>query len=426
MKLRSILQIVLILFACNAGFSQSLDWMNDITVFGSAADERLPAIAIMANSGEIRVLCTRGDSLVSGKLSLDAGSHWSIAADLPVPGATRPCACADDEFAYVLLWSPGSGDRILYRFPPRGNDWGAAAQVSVVPDRTQPVYSVCMATDYEFQPDDPYLNVCWMENNIQTGQVAGWFVQSRDRGSTVRQETRVFEGRVLELDDAQVSMAAAWVEDQERILVATSLDRPGSVPHQIRLFVSEDQGGIWNEGFIVDGTSADQSAAAIAAFEDIVLLSYVQRTAAGEPGDVMLSYSLDAGATFTPPIAVAGTALDEYSPHVAISGAEGRFWITYLAGEVNSDSATVYVREGFLQIPGELGPAIMLSGEIAAVRHGGMAISSGPLGAAAAWTARFPLGDTDVCFDASWRTARISDSPPSIARSMEWRVYPNP
>ena len=404
--------------------AQPLDWLQDVTVFGTTGNETAPAIAVMPSSGEIRAWCVCDETQVVGKLSLNGGTTWGEAASRDVSAAVRVCGCSDEQFAYVLAWTPTSGERNLWRFSPHENSWNSARQIAVAPDRIRPIYAACVATDCEFQPVDPYLNVCWVDSGVQTSYVQGWFAQSRDQGLTMRGESMVFEGRVVETACAHVSMATAWDDDREMMFIATTLDRPGSIPHQIRLFASEDEGDSWGEGVLVDATTFDQTEPSIAAYEQFLLVAYTRRVFAGQQGDIFYTYSMDAGSTFATPRTAAAAESNEHTPRAAISGAAGTFSVLYLA-ETDSNGATVLVRDGLLSSPDELTPAAQVSGEGEAAQNGELTAAAGPLGVAALWTRRFPLGDTDVCFDASWRAAS-SEFRPAPSISSVTGCYPNP
>lgn len=405
-------------------YAQPLDWLQDNTVFGTTGNETTPAIAIVPITGEIRAWCVCDESQIVGKLSLNAGATWSEAAIRDDSAIVRVHTCADEQFVYLFSWNQENGQRTLWRFSPRENHWSSARQLPVALGRVHPMYAACVVTDYEFQPDDPYLNICWIDSSAQNGYVQGWFAQSRDQGQTVRSETMIFEGRIIGEERAQVSMATAWDNDRERMFIATSLDRPGSIPHQIRLHVSEDEGVSWSESPLIDATTYDQTDPSVAAYGQFVLISYVRRTLADQPGDIFYTYSVDAGSTFVAPRALLASPLDEHTPRAVIAGVLGTFSVLYMA-DTDSNGATVYVRDGLLSAPDELSSPIMVSGEGEAVGQGGLTVATGSQGTAALWTRQFPLGDTDVCFDASWRIASSTSTPMPAAVSITGS-YPNP
>ncbi|MDD5087405.1 MAG: hypothetical protein PHI18_01225 [bacterium] len=404
--------------------AQPLDWFQDVTVFGTTGNEGAPAIAIIPTTGVIRAWCVCDESNIIGKLSLNGGSTWSEAACRDTSAPVRATACSDGQFAYVLEWNPARGARNLWRFPSGDNSWNSARQITIAPDRVHPVYAACAATDFEFQPVDPYLNVCWVDSGVLAGYVQGWFAQSRDRGLTMNGESMIFEGRVSPEAQACVSMATAWNEDRETMFIATSLDRPGSIPHQIRLFASENEGGSWNESEFVDATTFDQTEPSLAAYEQFLLIVYTRRVIVGQQSDIFYTYSVDAGSTFAVPRALASDVSAEHSPRAVVSGTMGMFSVFYVT-ETDSGGATVCVREGLLSTPHELAQAVMISGAGEAEETGDLAVVSGPQGAAALWTRRFPLGDTDVCFDAAWRTSSSAVRPVPSAAGITG-CYPNP
>lgn len=423
-KMTRVIHLIYLLTASVSASAQPLDWYNDVTVFGTTGNETAPALTIFPVSGEIRAWCVSDETQLVGKFSLNGGTTWSAATIREISESARMSACSDGQFAYLLSWAPTSGERILWRFSPREDSWNSAHQIAIAPDRMRPIYAACAVTDYEFQSADPYLNLCWVDSSDQAGVVQGWFAQSRDRGLTVRAEQMIFSGRVTETDFACVSMTTAWYDDCEQMFIATTLDRPGSIPHQIRLFASEDEGDSWSEGAFVDATTFDQTEPSIAAFGEFVLVAYVRRTIAGQQGDIYYSFSLDGGSTFFAPQTVAIGQSHEHSPRTVIASELGTFFILYIT-EIDSSAATVFVREGWLSSPEELTPATSVSGAGEAMGQGGLATATGPQGVAAMWTRSFPLGDTDVCFDASWRSASTSlRTTPSEVGIIG--CYPNP
>jgi len=418
------IRIAFLLAASACAMSQPLDWHNDVTVFGTTRNEIAPALAVLPVSGEIRAWCVCDETRLAGKLSLNGGTTWSGAENWESSGLVRMSACSDEQFAYLLSWISSNGDRTLWRFSPRENSWDSANRITVAPDRMRPTYAACIVTDCEFQSADPYLNVCWVDSGGSVGVVQGWFAQSRDQGLTVRAEQMIFTGRVVEMEFAHVSMATAWNNDRERMFIATTLDRPGSIPHQIRLYVSEDEGDSWTDTTVVDATTFDQTEPSIAASGEFVLVAFVRRTIAGQQGDIFYSYSIDGGSTFTLPQAVAAGQMHEHSPRAVVAGELGTFSILYIA-ETDSSGGTVYAREGWILSPDELSPVTMVSGAGEVEGQGGLAVAVGPLGVAAMWTRRFPLGDTDVCFDASWRSASTAIQSVPLETGII-SCYPNP
>ena len=420
---------VVILLAWSAcARAQSLDWSGDVTLFGTTDNEHDPVLTIMPASGMTRAFCIARYDSVCMKVSTDNGASWSSCATLPTfAQLTRVNAAADGQFEYALVTANTSSAKTLYRFGPRENDWRAAMHCAVAPNCTGNVIASALVNDAAAGLGDPTVNACWIERAPATNHYSAWHSQSRDRGVSFQAANELFSFENPDAMAAGMDMAASWTESSERLIVAATVDRPGSIPEQIRVFTSEDQGLTWGDSTAIDDAAFAQCEPSLAAYQNTVLLVYARRINASSERDIFLSYSPDGGLSFSPPLAITDSLADEHAPNIRISSSGESFTIFYLADNGVDEPSTVLVREGMVATPWQVGSAMPISEIGGAVRDGGLCGAAGPLGMAVAWTSRFPLGDTDVKFDASWRGVRVSDQLPNLpVRIALGQNFPNP
>ncbi len=420
---------VCIMLALNSFVSgQPLDWSGDTPVFATSENERNPAMTIMPASRMLRALCVSEGLTLCMKVSMDDGASWGACATLLSPvQAPQVRAAADRQYEYVLLTGSASANKTLFRFGARDNNWQAALQHPVAPAGTGYVIASAIMSDEAAQLGDPYLNLCWAEREPQTNNYSGWFVQSRDRGQTFQPEHELFAFQSSDVSPDGIDVAVSWEDGDERLIVAAPVDRAGSIPEEIRVFTSEDQGATWGDSTAVDEATFPQREPSLAAFGNMVLLAYSRRVNAAIQRDIFFSYSPDGGVSFSPPIALTDSMADEHNPRIAVSSTGEMFYVLYLADDGSNEPATVFVREGSMAAPWVMSEPMLICEPGNAVRDGGLSVSAGPLGVAAMWTSRFPLGDTDVQFDASWRGAKADEHFVVLLAGVELgQNYPNP
>jgi hypothetical protein len=404
---------------------QHLDWSGDMTIFGTALDECNPELVSSPSGNLLRAFCVRSDSMLCMKTSTDNGASWSASVNLPVPsGSPMVGVAADRDFQYICICEQPVMRR-LFRFASVNDDWDLAIQTVIAPMHTLPVVSMSIASDFEFQPGAPYINVCWAERfNTGLGE-AIFFAQSRDQGRTFLSERQVFAHGISAESECGLAVTAAWQNDHERLIVAAEADRAGSVPEEIRIFSSEDQGITWSNGIVIDSSAAEQRHPTAAAYEATVITAYERRATVNASCDIVYSYSPDGGLSFSPLLAAADSRQDETSPQLIINHAHDGFFLMYLVKDSTHDSAEVVVRSGLLTTPWTLSPPLIV-GEFADVQ-GGLAVASSAQGIATAWASHFITGDLDVRFDASWRGAGAGTHITLIPQNTELgSAFPNP
>ncbi|RPH95142.1 T9SS C-terminal target domain-containing protein [candidate division KSB1 bacterium] len=405
-------------------FAQSLDWTGDVTLFGSTGDESSPLMVTAVNGNSIRAFCLRDDSQLCSKISTDGGTAWSTSSDTALT-VSAFSAAADDRFQYLFIRHAAASAAFLLRCPSASNNWHSYQQIEIAPSRTGNIAASALMVDALFAPNEPYLNLCWCES-AASGTVNIWFAQSRNRGESFRQEHNV-HSFVTSVDaDDGLTITAAWSGEEERLLIAAVVDRPGSIPEQIRVFFSDDQGETWSDSGGVDDSFVSQTEPAIAALGDYVILSYL-RSAYSRYHELCMSFSYDGGQTFAQPFVISDTLTDECSPRLLINPADSLYYLFSLRAEDSIGTATVLMRTGRLDRPWNISEALAICEPGSAVLAGGLTAVMNVNGPAVAWTGRFLAGDTDIRFDAAWRGNSVSGHtfafPSGIALGS---CYPNP
>lgn len=408
--------------------AQSLDWSADMTLFGTGDDELRPVLISFQNSHTLRALCVRNSSQISSRVTTDLGANWSLFADLSTE-LSYPVisAVSMNSYSNIFIYSIGSAQRTLYRFNNFGNNWNDASAVSIASDRTGRTLSAAVCSDVLLQPADPYLNICWTEYDSNTENYQAAFTQSRDNAVTFTPAQVVFTYTNQEFLTAEIALAVTGNSEAQRLVLAAPVDGPGSIPAQIHIFHSENQGETWSGGTIIDITPYLQDDPAFFASGDTLLLAYSRRIAQESERNVFLTYSFDGGLTFDPPVAVFSTSQNERTPRFGSVPGSGIFSLFCLSGSTTSGEGAVLKRDGWLDSPWDLGDTLRISGNDRVSLTGGLSVASSPSGIAACWSSRFELGDLDVRFDASWRGNHASDlSALYPAQFTVGSCYPNP
>ncbi|HEY3294656.1 MAG TPA: hypothetical protein VGL38_04420 [bacterium] len=416
-----------LLALCALAAAQSLDWSGDMPLFATSGNERDPAVIITPAGRTLRALCVSDEAILCMKTSTDDGASWSVCDTLPAPiPSPRIRAAADRQFQYVFL-SGASAAKSLYRFTPRANNWHTAVQCTVAAECSGHVVASAMMNDEAAQLGDPYVNLAWIERAPQTNHYSLWFAQTQDRGATFQPTRSLCSFDSPDAIPDGIDVTASWSGGEERLIVAATVDRPGSIPEEIRIFTSGDEGVTWGDSTAVDDAGYAQREPSLAAYGNMVVLVYSRRVNASSQRDLFLSYSPDGGVSFSPAMAITDSMADEHSPKVIMSDDGSAFNIFYLCDNGVDEAATVLVRGGDVATPWTLSGPTPLCETGAAVRDGGLCAAAGHLGATALWAARFPLGDTDVMYDASWRG--MSVQPADVAKPSRiflGQNFPNP
>ena len=335
-------------------------------------------------------------------------------------------AANDLDYSYFVCYGESSSEKRLYRFTPTSYDWSEALQTVLPPGLGGNVDAMAAATDASAQPGDPYLNVCWAEG-LQTGVVTFWFAQSRDRGASFLAPVSVHSQQVFDMLTVAVATTVGWSGEDEVLLAAAPEDRPGSVPEMIAIYRSADQGLHWSAGTSVDPSAYAQREPSLAGFGNHVFMAYSRRADAAAQRDIYFVYSPDGGVTYSDPEPLTGGPADDFTPQIVVDHDGQYFHVFYLTGAVQGDESTLMVVSGLVESPWDIGEPEMVSDSGSVVNAGGYSVAVAPSGIGAVWTSRFPLGDTDIRFDASWRgnsSHLVRTFLPS--RSEIGSCYPNP
>jgi hypothetical protein len=154
---------------------------------------------------------------------------------------------------------------------------------------------------------------------------------------------------------------------------------------------------------------------------------YTRRQTTNGNRNIMLTYSLDAGQTFSPVSVVFNSDADERTPRIEYLPEQDRFAVFFLSGSAAGDSGAVFYCEGSLATPWVTSDTVRISGTDQVKLSGGLTTTTSANGVAVSWCASFPTGDTDIRFDASWRGEQVSM--PHLIAPQEFSLglsFPNP
>ncbi len=417
----------LLLFLVKSVTSQPLDWAGDQTVFGTTSDEHHPVL-IASGPGTLQAFCVVADDTLAFKRSSTDGDVWSTANKIRSPlSSPRMLVVADSDYSYVFCRGAESSFKHLYRLAPSANEWSAAWETELPPGFGANVDALAAATDVAAQPDEPFLNVCWYEG-AQVGVDNLWFVQSQDHGSTFLSPVLVHtSGLVYDLVVAGVAIAATWSGDEERVHIAATRDRPGSIPEEIKVFSSSNQGQFWNAGVSLDPATYPQHEPTLAAFGNSLFVAYSRRSEATAQRDIYFVYSPDGGTTFSDPVPLTDAATDDFDPRLIVDADGQTLHIFYLSGQVLAEESTLMLMTAPVAAPWDLSDPVAVSDSAGVVSSGDYFVSATLVGIAAVWTSRFALGDLDVKFDAAWRGNAVMPRSAFLPRASEITAcYPNP
>jgi len=408
--------------------AQSLDWSDGVVVFGTDGEETRPALCITPDGAQLRSFCVRDDASVSDRTSQTDGMTWGVFADAsPVEWGTRVECCADGDAAYALVYAPMDDRRWLQRFDSTAVLWDDNLRLEVSPNPANPTLSAAMVTDVRYAPGEPFLHLAWLEWYPSSGDISAHFCQSRDQGESLTAATEVFRVSDSSPIENEVSLAVNWIGEEERIWLAASVDRPGSVAEGIQVFSSVDQGETWSAGRQLDSSAYPQVNPSIAGHEQTLLLAYSRRIDAFTQKDVHFVFSLDGGEQWTEPAQLTNGVEDEFAPQVVISPELETFAVFYLSAPVAGEDAVLHVRTGLVATPWELSEPVAVSGSRTVSRSGGFSACGDAGGFAVAWAGPGILGDADVFFNAGWLNESTERACPVSAADFTLRkAFPNP
>jgi hypothetical protein len=402
--------------------AQSLDWDDDRIAYGLSSDEHHPELIVTDEA--LQLLCDTGDGRIVSRFSTNGGLSWGAFNELRIAGhGTRLAGCTDGSNTFVATYDPGLNELWLYRF---GSTRALEDSFLFARNDSVEVLSFDIATDRYFDPEDPYLNVVWLQRNLQTEVYEGVYCQSRDGGQSFSSPTIVFACE----DDSyllnNVVTTASWQGEEENIWVGATVDRLGSVPEIALLYRWIEDTETW-ESIIIDSSAYPQTDISVAGHESTMLAAYARRINASSQREIFFTYSLNGGTEFAEGTTITSSAEDDYSPRVVISPELNRFAVFYLTGDVQQEPATMWMREGELSAPWVLSVPVQISDTDQALRSGGYDVAAGPDGFAAAWSGPGFLGDTDIWFDASWLGESVQHDYSFSAVSFRMAApYPNP
>ncbi len=417
---------VFLLIFVNEITAQPLDWGTEVTVFGSSQEEYHPCLAVVS-VGVLHAFCRVGEDSLAVKRSGIGGQAWSAVNKRVIPFVDTEITCAqDNSYSYLIAYSTQSALKQLFRFDLPADQWNEAQFTDIPTGFGSNVDVFAAVTDRVAQPGDPFLNMCWIEG-VDEGSMSIGFIQSRDQGNSLEPTSLVHSTSAVPEAPAGLAIAVTWGVESEAIHIGATRDRAGAVPDEVVLFRSSDQGVSWSDPVTVDASTYEQREPALAGYAFTLFLAYARRSDVTVQRDIYCVYSLDGGTTFSEPMILTASNLDEFSPRVAVDHDGANFHVFYLACEVQTDTSTLTVRSGSVAEPWDVGEALPIS-ETGAVRNqGGYSVASGPAGVAAVWTTGFALGDQDVVFDASWRGTNIGDRQTPFPHEISLGpCYPNP
>ncbi len=406
--------------------AQPLDWSGDMTIFGTSADEQQPAISA-AGMDTLHAFCIVAEDSLALKRSTDAGASWSVASMIASTMSNpQITATSDNAYSYYVCSSAQSTTKHLYRLTTSVDEWSEALETELPPGFGGNIDALAAATDVAAQPSEPYLNVCWIEG-VQTGLTGLCFVQSRDRGGTFLSPVLVHAQQIFADLAAGVAIAETWSGEAETLHIAATQDRPGSVPEEIRLYRSTNQGQQWNGGVTLDSSAYAQLDPALVSFGNTLCLAYTRRSDVTAQRDIYFVYSPDGGVTFSDPVSLTDAISDDFEPRLAVDATGQFLHIFYLSGQVLEEESTLMLITAPVAAPWDVSDPVAISDSNSVASAGGYYVTPTTAGIAAVWTARFALGDLDVHFDASWRgngvTPRSEVIPATIGITA---CYPNP
>jgi hypothetical protein len=405
-----------------ASAAQPLDWDEDRIAYGLSSDEHHPELIVTANA--LQLFCDTGDGRIVSRYSTNGGLSWDAFSELRLAGhGTRLAGCTDGVNTFLAVYDPGLNVLGLYRF---GASHALEDSSFFVFGDSHEILSFEIATDRYFDPEDPYLNLVWMQRNPQSGTLQGFHIRSLDHGDSFLPPVEIFNVEEDSYSSNNIVTTACWQGEAEDIWVGATVDRLGSVPEIALLYRWIDETETW-ESVTIDSSAYPQTNITIAGHESTLLAAYARRINAASQREIYFTYSLNGGAEFAEVTAITSSNDDDYDPTVSISPELNRFDIFYLTGEVQQEPATVWMREGELSSPWILSDPVQISEADQALRSGGYDVAAGASGFAAAWSGPGFLGDTDIWFDASWlgESVRpdVSFAPVSFRMGAP---YPNP
>ncbi|MBI5059563.1 T9SS type A sorting domain-containing protein [candidate division KSB1 bacterium] len=403
--------------------AQPLDWWTDAAIFATTANEATPLLASSADGRSLMSICRSDPGGMALRFANNAGVNWR-GISTNATGSTFFASCRHAGYVYVCAQG-FDGVVDWYRFLWSDSDWEAAVHDSLAA-RPQPLTpaAIAMYSDAEFHSPDARVNTVWIE--YQADPPRGWlrFAQGYD------DEAPNSFGRDIAppfgpSPESGVAICDAWSGAEERLLVAATIDRPGSSGPSLRLYRSENRGLDWSAEEVLDSSSSLMSDPVLCAWEQAVVLCYARRASASSPSRLYYTYSPDGGLSFAPVDSLPITFDHAVAPQLAVENDHEHFSLAFIAGEIDSAAGSVYVVAGSLAEPWTMEAPLQVSATNSARFDGGLSLTSNELGAAVAWSSRWQPGDYDVKWDASWRTEH-APSRANLTSARMMQAFPNP
>ncbi len=401
--------------------AQALDWDTDRIVYGLNSSEHHPVITSI--NGILQVSCDTGDGRIVTRFSSNNGLTWDAFSEIrPAGHGTRLSNCNDGENSYLSVFTPGSSELWIYRFDTT-QLLADSHMIFLGSAHEQP--SIAIATDYLFDPEEPFLNLVWQEYYWSSGRTQGMFGQSRDRGQSFSDTEIVFEVVNDSPLRSNIATSVTWSGETEKIWVCAAVDRMGSVGEEVVLYSSNGAGGEW-QAVRVDSSAYTQEDLSVAGHESTLLAAYARRVNAASQKEIFFTYTLNNGEEFASSMPLTSSNSDDYAPQIVICPELNRFSVFFLSSEVQQEPATLWVSEGDLAAPWLLSEPVRVSESDQAMRSGGYDACATPDGFAAVWTGPGILGDSEIWFDSSWEGESANEEH-SLPTSRKLGLpYPNP
>lgn len=400
--------------------AENLDWDTDRIACGLSSSEHHPQIT--SANGVLQLSCDTGDGWIITRFSTNNGLTWGPIQQINATGFdTKTASCTDGQNSYLSVFVPGGDTLKVYRFDSNqqlaDSNWiyfGSAYDGS----------SVCMTSDYRFDPEEPYVNIVWQEYYWSSGRMQGMFSQSQDQGESFSTPDMVYETFNDSPLYGNIVTTATWSGESEKTWVGGTVDRLGSIGEEVVLY-SKNGGNAW-QSVAIDTSAYTQVDLSLAGYQSTLFAAYARRINAASQKEIFLVYSLNNGADFVDPVQLTGSNADDYNPEVVICPELNRFAVFYQSSEVQQEPATIWVIEGELTSPWLISEAVQVCATEQALRTGGYDACATAEGFAVVWTGLSILEGTDIWFDASWQGESVEPISVIPADIRIGAPFPNP
>ncbi|MBK6765959.1 MAG: exo-alpha-sialidase [bacterium] len=387
-----------------------LDWDDDRTVFSTAQHEWSPCIVAEYWLGEYRAFCVRENGHLSMRRTETYGDGWGQFTDIEW-GVEEPLLQAAADQAHVCLAVSGVGASTAhaFRLPRGGDEWPAPVTLVDFVD-TAEVRTLAMISDMNFTLDDTYYHAAIVGRGSDSAPFVA-YVRSEDYGQSWSVPVVAASGFQIQDTSASVSLCVTWGSFDERVWIAVTQDRPGSIGEQVVLYFSDDLGATWSAGFVPDSSSYAQSHPSLAGLDWNLTLTYQRRNNTSITREIFTTYTPDNGTSWSEPLQLTDSPLDDIRPQLCAS--EGRFGLIFGRTAINHVAGDLLFRSTSLDAPWVWEPETMINEATDSYWGEGFSISSRAGSFAVAWNGRIVDNDGDVFFDGSWRGLAADDQDPS-------------